>query len=121
MTSRRQMLARATGLAAVSALGLPAAFAQGSNYGIQGRQAPELEVDWWIDRDGKPTSFTLAGARGKWIYLECFHVEPGKSIRFLKKQIAWEQVIGLALARRRSGRLASVVPCVKIVLSSIDT
>ncbi len=72
MSSRRQVLARAVGLTAASALGLPAAFAQGSNYGIQGRQAPELEVDWWIDRDGKPTSFTLAGARGKWIYLKCF-------------------------------------------------
>ena len=63
MASRREVLVRTAGLTAASALGLPAVFAQGSDYGIQGRQAPELEVDWWIDREGKPTSFTLAEAR----------------------------------------------------------
>jgi len=41
-------------------------------YGIVGNQAPELEVDYWIDKDGRPTSFDLAGNVGKWVFLKCF-------------------------------------------------
>ncbi|MGE0559406.1 MAG: TlpA family protein disulfide reductase [Burkholderiales bacterium] len=42
------------------------------NRGIVGQQAPELEVDSWIDPDGRPGSFRLADHRGKWIFLKCF-------------------------------------------------
>ena len=41
-------------------------------YGIVGYHAPELEVDYWIDENGKPTSFSLAAHEGKWIFLKCF-------------------------------------------------
>ncbi len=41
-------------------------------YGIVGHQAPELEVDYWIDKDGQPTSFNLAQNTGKWVFLKCF-------------------------------------------------
>ena len=40
--------------------------------GIEGRLAPELEVDYWIDANGKPASFTLAEHEGKWVFLKCF-------------------------------------------------
>jgi len=43
-----------------------------AGYGIVGRHAPELEVDYWIDEDGNPTSFSLADNAGKWIFLKCF-------------------------------------------------
>ena len=43
-----------------------------SEHGIAGAQAPELDVDYWIDKDGNPTSFHLADAEQKWVYLYCF-------------------------------------------------
>ena len=44
----------------------------GSKYGIEGVQAPEIELDYWIDGDGKPTSFSVHEQRGKWVFLKCF-------------------------------------------------
>ena len=41
-------------------------------YGIVGYQAPELEVDYWIDESGESTSFNLAEHAGKWVFLKCF-------------------------------------------------
>lgn len=41
-------------------------------YGISGRFAPELQVDYWIDADGKPTGFRLADHADKWVLLKCF-------------------------------------------------
>lgn len=41
-------------------------------YGIAGYLAPELEVDYWIDKDGQPSSFSLAAHEGKWVFLKCF-------------------------------------------------
>ncbi len=35
-------------------------------------QTLELEVPYWIDSDGNPTSFRLAENRGKWIIINCF-------------------------------------------------
>jgi thiol-disulfide isomerase/thioredoxin len=43
-----------------------------SGYGITGRMAPELAIDYWIDRDGEDSRFTLADHQGKWIFLKCF-------------------------------------------------
>ena len=43
-----------------------------NGYGIVGQRAPELEVDFWIDENGKPTSFNLADNAGKWVFLKCF-------------------------------------------------
>jgi thiol-disulfide isomerase/thioredoxin len=42
------------------------------DYGIQGRIAPELEIEYWIDVNGDPTGFHLADHEGKWIFLKCF-------------------------------------------------
>lgn len=46
--------------------------ANASKYGILGQLAPELEVDYWIDAAGEPTSFKLANASGVYTYLYCF-------------------------------------------------
>ena len=53
-------------------LGLQAASAN-SQYGIIGRQAPELELNTWIDGNGKPMDpVKLRDYRGKVIYLYFF-------------------------------------------------
>lgn len=58
---------------ALGALGLSAGeTANAAKFGILDHPAPELEVDYWLDRDGKPTTFTIGASRGKWIYLKCF-------------------------------------------------
>lgn len=73
---RRRFLGHtAGGMAAMSlgALGLSAGeAAHAREFGILDHVAPELEVDYWLDRDGKPTNFTIGASRGKWIFLECF-------------------------------------------------
>ncbi|MBX2867779.1 MAG: peroxiredoxin family protein [Acidiferrobacterales bacterium] len=72
--SQRRTILKATGvgLAAASAIG-SRAFAQSrSRYGIEGQLAPELELDYWIDKDGNPSDFSVAGSRGKWVLLKCF-------------------------------------------------
>ena len=53
-------------------LGLQPALAN-SQYGILGRQAPELELNTWIDGNGKPMDpVKLRDYRGKVIYLYFF-------------------------------------------------
>lgn len=53
-------------------LGLQPALAN-SQYGILGRQAPELELNTWIDGNGKPMDpIKLGDYRGKVIYLYFF-------------------------------------------------
>lgn len=73
MISRRGILQ--AGLAAVGSTILSSpglSLAATSKYGIKGQMAPELQVDYWIDRNGDSTSFTLAEHQGKWIFLKCF-------------------------------------------------
>ena len=41
-------------------------------YGIEGLEAPELDVNYWINADGKESSFSIDENRGKWIFLKCF-------------------------------------------------
>ncbi len=51
----------------------PRAASAGSHYGIRGRQAPELDLDTWIDREGAKTApIQLSAYRGKVIYLYFF-------------------------------------------------
>jgi len=65
--------AQYTGLAALASAGMTGiASAQESKYGIQGYMAPELAIDYWIDADGKPSSFSIAESKGKWTFLKCF-------------------------------------------------
>lgn len=61
------------GLAALTGSGVSGlATAQDSKYGILGYEAPELAIDYWIDAEGKPASFTIAESKGKWTFLKCF-------------------------------------------------
>ncbi len=73
MTTRRGFLQYALLAAGAYGLGGPRlGAAASSEYGIVGRNAPEIELDYWIDADGKPTSFRLADHPDKWIFLKCF-------------------------------------------------
>jgi len=40
--------------------------------GIEGFIAPEIELDYWIDRNGEPSSFSMHKSRGKWVFLKYF-------------------------------------------------
>ncbi|MEH6457918.1 MAG: hypothetical protein V7749_16440, partial [Cocleimonas sp.] len=40
------------------------------DYGILGRQAPELEVKTWIDGKGNASSFKMANQKGKFVFME---------------------------------------------------
>ena len=42
----------------------------GQERGIVGRQAPELEAEFWLDAKGEKGDFSIADNRGKWIYLK---------------------------------------------------
>jgi len=73
--------AQLMGLTALASAGLPvraeeaetgAKTASSSKYGIEGLEAPELAIDYWIDKDGKPTTFSVAENKGKWVFLKCF-------------------------------------------------
>ncbi len=72
--TRRHLMAGAAAVAAGSVM--PGILrAQQDNLpvrGIEGRAAPELELDYWIDADGKPSSFSVKESRGKWVFLKCF-------------------------------------------------
>ena len=73
MTTRRELVKLGL-LAATGGLltGPGAIQAAPSGYGISGREAPELNVDYWIDADGESSAFSLSAHRGKWIFLKCF-------------------------------------------------
>jgi len=68
--------AQLMGLAALSGTGFSglasAQEAQRSKYGIQGYEAPELDIDYWIDADGEPANFSIADSKGKWTFIKCF-------------------------------------------------
>ena len=73
MLSRRSLIK--SGLFTFGAMAMPASTllqAASNGYGIKGSFAPELEVDYWIDKDGKATSFSLAAHPRKWVFLKCF-------------------------------------------------
>ena len=74
--SRRNILTKSAGLAGLAALsgtGMSGvASAQEEKYGIRGYEAPELDIDYWIDGDGKPASFSIEESKGKWVFLKCF-------------------------------------------------
>ena len=72
---RRLMVKTAAGVAVATGITLPAARAQTSNgirWGIEGREAPEIELDYWIDANGEPGHFSVLESRGKWVFLKCF-------------------------------------------------
>ena len=70
--ARRQFLQLLSAGAVATAAGIaPSAWGQ-TTRGIEGRQAPELALDYWIDGDGKPSSFSVRESKGKWVFLKCF-------------------------------------------------
>ncbi len=70
----RRTIVKAAGLgmASSSILGSNAFAQSASGYGIEGQLAPELELDYWIDKDGNPSEFSVTDSRGKWVLLKCF-------------------------------------------------
>lgn len=70
-TRRRALAAVAAGGSSTLVPGLAGAQSE-SRYGIEGQLAPELELDYWIDANGDPGSFSVAASRGKWVLLKCF-------------------------------------------------
>lgn len=71
--TRRRFLETASTGAAVLALGSASSSVLGqSTPGIEGRMAPELSIDYWIDGEGEPSSFSVKENKGKWVFLKCF-------------------------------------------------
>jgi len=52
----------------LSGLGLP--LITHAKPGIVGKPAPEPRAEFWIDAQGRPTRFSLAEQRGKWVHLK---------------------------------------------------
>jgi len=60
------------------------AFATGASYpqlltasgqrkhGILGQKLPPLTAEFWIDRDGKSTKFSMDELHNKWVFIKCF-------------------------------------------------
>ncbi len=72
LTRRKLIKSSLLTLGALAMSKTPLLHAAPAGYGIVGRRAPELEVDYWIDEDGNPSSFSLADNAGKWVFLKCF-------------------------------------------------
>lgn len=73
MITRRSVLKSSAFAFASAMLSKPnLSLAAASNYGIRGRVAPELQVDYWIDENGDPSAFNLADHEGRWVFLKCF-------------------------------------------------
>lgn len=70
--SRRRLIAAAGATLAGLFLPRPLVAQNTSQYGIVGQNAPDLDLDYWIDRNGEPGSFSVTESRGKWVMLKCF-------------------------------------------------
>jgi len=73
MMTRRQIIK--SSLCAMGALSMTqttTAIAAPNGYGIVGQTAPELKVNYWINKHGKKTDFKIAQHEGKWIFLKGF-------------------------------------------------
>lgn len=74
-SKRRRSLAVASALAAGASTGLSGAAVaapERRRFGIDGHAAPEIKLDYWIDRSGEPGQFSVVQNRGKWVFLKCF-------------------------------------------------
>lgn len=72
---RRDLIIKSAALGAAataSAFLSPPSRAQQTTRGIEGFEAPEIELDYWIDGDGEPANFSVLESRGKWVFLKCF-------------------------------------------------
>ncbi len=71
---RRELLIKTAACAGIG-LASGTALAQtsgGVRWGIEGHEAPEIPLDYWIDAEGKPGHFSVLESRGKWVFLKCF-------------------------------------------------
>jgi len=60
MPGRRSLIKSALlAIGTIAFPGLPGVKAASSQYGIEGQIAPELKVNYWIDKNGQPTDFKL--------------------------------------------------------------
>lgn len=72
-TNRRHFLKTSAALAVTSVAAGKLQLAHAQPYtGIRGEVAPELDVGYWIDANGEPTTFSIADSKGKWTLLKCF-------------------------------------------------
>lgn len=69
---RRAFLRTLSVGSAALALGVGGKAHSQATRGIEGYMAPELALDYWIDGDGNPSSFSMQKERGKWVFLKCF-------------------------------------------------
>ncbi len=69
---RRRFLRTAATTGVALAAGLSGTTRAQSTRGIEGQLAPELTIDYWIDAQGEPGSFSVVDSRGQWVFLKCF-------------------------------------------------
>lgn len=70
-SKRRQFIKAGASALLLPTTTLLSATASSNDYGIIGKAAPELEVEEWIDAEGKPASaFKLANHKGQYIFME---------------------------------------------------
>lgn len=70
--SRRRTLQFGLGTALSLALPMSARAQQRPRFGILGRKAPPLKVDYWIDADGERSTFDPASTAGRWVMIKCW-------------------------------------------------
>ncbi len=72
--SRRTLIKSGiTGTLGLAATSLSSSLLAQSTRGIKNQRAPELNIPYWIDGQGKEREpFNIAEHRGKWVYLKCF-------------------------------------------------
>jgi len=74
-SGRRRVITTAAALSASVAIPFSSQLVnaqQHSKYGILGAQAPELDINFWIDGNGDDATFSIAENKGKWVFLKCF-------------------------------------------------
>ncbi len=69
--TRRKILAVASCTVATSGFLITENVAA-QDYGIEGLEAPEINLDYWIDGSGHESEFSVHKARGKWVFLKFF-------------------------------------------------
>ena len=70
--NRREFMALSAGIVGATYGLYASAAAAKSDYGIEGQLAPEIKLDYWIDKNGKEGEFSVLANRGKWVFLKCF-------------------------------------------------
>ncbi len=68
----RRRLAGALAALPLAGLAMSARAEELHDRGIVGALAPELDVEFWIGPDGKPTTFRMAAQRGRWVHMKCW-------------------------------------------------